>query len=243
MKIIKYKKLKGSKYQIILDNNAPFVLHEKTIIDNDLLIKKEVEDILKLQEDDKKYDILDDAIKYLEHHVRCLSEMESYLQKKGYSEADINNCLTYLLKNKYLDDKIYSQSYVIDKINFSLDGPLKIIKYFEKMQIAKEDYSDALKLFNDDILNEKITKVINKAVRLNKVSKAMLKQKVVNNLINLGYDYDLINSRIDMIDSVNDEDNFIKKKEQITKKLSSKYSGYELERKVKEKLYRLGYFK
>ena len=164
-------------------------------------------------------------------------------KKKGYSEADINNCLTYLLKNKYLDDKIYSQSYVIDKINFSLDGPLKIIKYFEKMQIAKEDYSDALKLFNDDILNEKITKVINKAVRLNKGSKTMLKQKVVNNLINLGYDYDLINSRIDMIDSVNDEDNFIKKKEQITKKLSSKYSGYELERKVKEKLYRLGYFK
>ena len=59
----------------------------------------------------------------------------------------------------------------------------------------------------------------------------------------IGYDYDLINSRIDMIDSVNDEDNFIKKKEQIIKKLSSKYSGYELERKVKEKLYRLGYFK
>ena len=68
----------------------------------------------------------------------------------------------------------------------------------------------------------------------------VLKQKISFNLKNLGYDFSLIQ---DVISSYSfPSDNLIAKKEyeKIIHKYSKKYCGEELERRVKQYLYRKG---
>lgn len=69
----------------------------------------------------------------------------------------------------------------------------------------------------------------------------MLKQKIVNYLINLGYDKAMIIERLNnfKIDSINLD----KEMDKIFNKLRNKYSSDELIFKLKNKLYTKGYTK
>ena len=79
-------------------------------------------------------------------------------------------------------------------------------------------------------------------IKVNKKSKLMLKNKIIVNLINLGYSKEDIDCCINVVSLVDDSSNYEKVKEKLYLKLSKKYSGYELEKRVKMKLYQLGYF-
>ena len=62
------------------------------------------------------------------------------------------------------------------------------------------------------------------------------------NLINMGYEKEMINECLSNI-TINNQDE-LKEKEiiKIRKKLERKYTGEQLERKIKEKLYQQGFF-
>ena len=62
------------------------------------------------------------------------------------------------------------------------------------------------------------------------------------NLINLGYDKEMINDCLNKISIDNLDELKEIEKNKIRKKLERKYSGDELERKIKEKLYQKGFF-
>ena len=62
------------------------------------------------------------------------------------------------------------------------------------------------------------------------------------NLINLGYDREMINECLNNIKIDNQDELKKKEEEKIRKKLERKYQGDELERKIKEKLYQRGFF-
>ena len=69
----------------------------------------------------------------------------------------------------------------------------------------------------------------------------VLKQKIFNDLKNYGYDVSVINRIIDDYDFNNGEDDIAKKEyDKLYTKYSRKYSGVELQRKIKEKLYLKG---
>lgn len=242
MKIVKYVKKGSNKYKVYLENNESILLHEDVILKNDLLIKKEIDDIELLLKQNNKYDIFDVSIKYLSTRIRSVYEMKEHLLKKGYLEKDIDKTINELIEKKYLNDKIYCRSYIMDKINLSNDGPNKIIKYLESQNINYDVYSEYLDLFTKEIIFNKINKYIEKMIKSNKKSKYVLKNKIIINLINLGYDREDINLCLNNVLEIDDSINKEKEKQKIYNKLKKKYNGEELERKVKEKLYQLGYF-
>lgn len=242
MKIIKYSKKGSNKYQVYLEDNTSILLHEDIILKNDLLIKKEIDDINELLEQNKKYEILDVSIKYISLKTRSIKEMYDYLKNKNYQENDIERTINYLIDKNYLNDKIYSRNYIMDRINLSNDGPLKIINNLEKQNIDYDIYYEYLDLFSKDIIYSKINKYINKTIKTNKKSKYVLKNKIIINLINLGYSKEDINYCLDNSFNVDDSNNKEIERQKIYNKLKRKYSGEELERKVREKLYQRGYF-
>lgn len=242
MKIIKYSKQGNNKYKVYLENNEIITLYEDVILKNELLIKKEISDVSKLQKENQKYEIYDVALKYLRSRVRSTFELRTYLTKKGYLDDDIERIIKKLIDQNYLNDQIYCRSYVMDRINLSNDGPEKIVKYFESMHIDSTLYEEELSLFTKEIIHEKIEKYIDKMVKTNKKSRYILKNKIMLNLINLGYLKEDIDSCLSEIDAVDDSLNKEKAKDKLYKRLSRKYHGEELEKKVREKLYQLGYF-
>ena len=88
---------------------------------------------------------------------------------------------------------------------------------------------------------EKINKIIDKKVKSNKkYSQFVLKQKIVNDLKNQGFNYDDINECIENI-KVNNNSLIEKYYDKIFNKLSVKYDKDILYIKVKEKLYQKGF--
>ena len=146
-----------------------------------------------------------------------------------------------LIKNGYLNDTYFAKCYINDKVNLTNDGPLKIIKYLEDNNIEREVYSEIIDK-EDEIWSSRIKKYLEKQVKLNKKSSYYFKNKMMVNLINLGYEKEMINSCLNNITIDNQEELKNIEKEKIRKKLEKKYSGKELERKIKEKLYQRGFF-
>ena len=241
MKIIKYQKLNGNKYNVYLDNGEKIKLYEDVIIKESLLLKKEIDDIDRLIELNSKYEIYEVSLRYIITKIRSIKEMNDYLLKKGYSEIDINNTIDKLIKKGYLNDDYYSKCYISDRMNLSNDGPLKIKKHLEELEIPYPVYSKYLKDFNYSLQKEKVSDYINKKLKSNRKSRYMFKNSMIVNLVNLGYDKELVNECLYHV-YVDDKDNLAKEKEKIRKKLEKKYSGDELEYKIKQKLYQKGYF-
>ena len=241
MKILKYQKISSNKYELLLDNNEKIKLYEDIILKENLLWKKEISDLDNLLKINSEYEIYDIALKRISSHVESKKGMELYLNKKGYDNKSIIETINKLINMGYLNDTYYAKCYITDHINLSQDGPRKIIKHLEDMEINYHDYSKYLE-YDNDFWKERINHYLEKQLKVNKKSLYIFKNKMLINLINLGYDKDLINSCLNNITIDNQDELKMKEKEKIRIKLSRKYIGDELERKIKEKLYQKGFF-
>lgn len=244
MKIEKFKKLNDGEYSLFLDEDLVINIHEDLILKYDLLLTKEVTDELKerLLEENKKYSCYNDALKYLNIKMRSIKEMSDYLKNKEYSIDIINDAIKRLKKENYLNDEIYSKYFITDRITLSNDGPYKIIKELEKRGIDREYINKNIELFTIDKQEEKIEKLINKQIKSNhNKSASILKRKILEHLINLGYDRSIIVNKLNSIYSYDDEEIKKKEYEKLYNKLSKKYSGNELEQRINKKMYERGF--
>ena len=243
MKIIKYEKKKNGMYQVFFDNDYNVDLHEEIILKYGLLIKKVAseKELDKMVDENKKYIAYNMSIKYLTNKMRSIKEMKEYLNK-NFDRVTVENVIDILIKEKYLDDLQYSKAFINDKKILSNDGPNKIRNKLNELGIDREIIENNIGLFTIDEQKEKIKKIADKQISTNKNKSAyILKNKIVEYLYNLGYDKSLILDYIDKVQIKDDKD--LKKKEydKIYKKLAKKYSGNELEYRVKQKMYSLGF--
>ena len=243
MKIIKFIKGKNSMYILELDNGFRIKVHEDLILKYELLLKKEVDDttLEKINEENKMYEIYEVALKYINVKLRSKKELKIYLIKKEYSDEIIDEILKLLEKQGYINDKTYAISYVHDRITLSYDGPLKIKAYLSNQGISEELIEDIITNYNLDLEKERIEKIINKQIKINNNKGAnLLRKKIQMYLLNLGYDYSLINELLSN-KQLSSPDLYKKEYDKLYKQLSKKYSGKELEYRLKQKMYQKGF--
>lgn len=244
MKILKYKKQKNGFYQVFFDNDYDVDLHEKIILKYDLLIKKEAssKDIDKMLDENKKYIGYDLSIKYLAKKMRTKKEIDDYLKKNNIDDNTRSEIIELLFKEGYLNEDMYVKAYINDRILLSNDGPNKIKHQLKDLGIDTSIIESNIETYDDKLQKERINNIINKQIKNNKnKSINILKNKLKQYLNNLGYSSHLINECIDGI-NIKDDLSIIKKEyDKIYKKLSKKYSGSELEYRIKQKMYQLGF--
>ncbi len=240
MKILKYVKSGKNKYRVYLDNGKNLLLYEDVILKFDLLLTKEIKDLSSIVEYNNKYELYDKVLGYINKKLRSEKEIRNYLEKYQVSEEVVREILGKLKEDNLLNNDLYIKSYIHDKVYLTLDGPYKIKNNLEKLGFKEEEINRELEIFNEDLIKERIEKYINKQLKSNKNSLYVFKNKMVLNLVNLGYNREDIWKYLDNIEV--DEDKL--KEEEIRKlreKYKGKYSGYELERFIKKKLYEKGY--
>lgn len=244
MKILKYEKKKNGMYQVFFDNDNNIDISEEIILKYNLLLKKDIDNSLidKMLDENKIYIAYNLAIKYISIKMRSRKEIREYLSKKNIDYDSINEVIKILEKEKYLDDDSYANAFVNDKMLLSNDGPNKIRSKLIELGINSSSINNALELFDYDLQKEKVTKMAKKLVEVNRnKSAALLKNKIITYLVNLGYDKSVINSVLSTIEIKNNKDIAKKEYEKIYNKLSRKYSGSDLEFRVKQKMYALGF--
>lgn len=244
MKITKFKKVGIGKYKIYIDNGTTEIFYEDVIVNNNLLLNKELttDKLNKLIKDNYKAGIYSLAYNYISKSIRSKKEIEEYLIKKGYDSNLVNEVVKVLIKKEYINDFNYAKSFINDRINITNYGPYRIKKDLFDKGISEEIISEVFEDIDNEIFNNKLSNLINKYFKLNnKKASAILKVKALNYFINLGYSKEQIISELDKV-VLNPNIDYLKKEyNKLYSKYSKKYKEEYLENFIRNKLYQKGF--
>lgn len=242
MQLSKIIKMKDNRYKIVVDGES-IVTYDNVILENDLLYKKEIDNNLynKIILDTNYYDMYNKAVKYILKRRRSEKEIRKYLTKFDINNDDRENIISKLKDIKLINDREYCKAYINDKLYLSKEGINKIKEDLINEDINIEIIEKELSNIDRCLFNERLEKLIMKKINSNrKYSNSYLKQKILSEMINLGYDKNII---LNILENNLSSDNNILEQEfnKIYDRLKNKYSRYELESKVKQKLIQKGF--
>ena len=238
MDIFKIKKI-NNKYKIVF-NTCELITYENVLIKYNLLYKKSIDEELynKIVKDNEYYFLYNKVLDLLNKKIKCTFEIESYLKKYTDNSDYINRIVADLKEKRLLNDEIYTKSFIQDKLYLSNYGPNKIKKELINYKINENIIDESLKIIDTNFIYNKLNKLVDKKIKNNKYSINYLKQKLVIELYNLGYEKSMI---LDILSNKIISSNIENDYNKIYNKLSKKYSGYELTNIIKSKLYSKGY--
>ena len=235
--------MKNGMYKLVLEDDNNIMVHEEYILKNNLLITKDIDniDIDNIDKINNNYNAYDLALKYIGVKYRSCYEVYDYLEKREVDKIVIHQVIEKLKEQRYLDDVVFSKAFVNDKINFSSNGPYRIKKELEEKGVSSLIIEDILSIFDFSLEREKLNKLVPKYVKtIRNKSYMMMKNKVCDYFSNLGYTKSIV---IDVLSNISYDESNARKKEydKLYRKYSKKYSGVELEYKIKQAMYKNGY--
>jgi regulatory protein len=180
MKIEKYELTKKNIYNVYLSNGEVLELNGKVITDNELLIKKDIDNELydKLKRDNTICMLMDTSVKYIDRRLRSINELRDYLKNKEEDTIIIEEVIDKLIDYKYLDDDRFTKAFIKDKLNFTNWGDYKIKNELKRLGVNEEIIYNNMTSIDDNIFYERINKIIDKDISTN---------KIYNHLLTLGY--------------------------------------------------------
>lgn len=160
MQIVKYEFTKKNKYNVYLSNGEVLNLQEQVITENELLLKKEMSQELynKLVRDNKIYELMEMAVKYISIRLRSIKEVKDYLLKKGGSNNEVEDAVQKLIESGYLDDDRFTKAFIKDKLKFTTIGDYKIKMQLNKLGVSTSIIEDNMNKIDEHIIEEKIKK-------------------------------------------------------------------------------------
>ena len=190
MKIEKYEKIGTLKYRLYLDNGEIIDTYDDVILENELLLKKELDAHLynKILIDTNLQEYYNACVKYIQTRLRSTKEIDDYLKRKQVAEEDRIFIIEKLTKKGLLNDKYFTKCFINDKLKFTNMGEYRIINELKKLNISPTIIEENKYLFNEEIIQEKINKKIEKAIKSNhKLDNYKLRNKLYNSLLRDGY--------------------------------------------------------
>ena len=237
---MKIKKIKN-KYKIEFEDRAPIVTYDDIILKYNILYKKDLSDDLidKIIKENIYYDALYSSISYVGKKLRSAYEVKKYLDKFLLLPNEKDNIILKLKELNLINDTILSSAFVNDKINFTNLGPYKIKQELEKIKVDDCIIDEAINKIDSNVFYDKVKKIIDKKMKTkSKYSGNVLKQKLLGELTILGYPKDMI---YDALNNINVNGNIDVTYDKIYQKYSKKYTGYDLNRILEQKLFSLGF--
>lgn len=189
---------KNIKRRIIYLDNELFIETDDTIVnDLDLYIGKNLTETLidTIRHEESFLKAKKDSIRFLSYRPRSQWEIENKLKNKKYNTDIIHNTIDWLKDKKLIDDKIFSQMWIKDRINKKPLGKLRLRKELYTKGIDREIIENAINDFFDKEIDE--LELAYQMIQKKKKS-LMLKniqlepQKIVSLLRNRGFSYQVV---------------------------------------------------
>ena len=243
MKIMKFKKTTKGRYKLFFDNHSDITLYEDVIVNNNLLITKEIDESLlsKLEKQNNEMHVYQVALNYISIRMRSIKEMKEYLLRKGVNDILINKTIEKLVKHGFLNDFNFARAYTNDQLLITPKGPYKIKIELEKHNINKEIIEEVLDDIDNDMVREKLSNLMEKQKKKKKGSSNSVKTKIINYFNNLGYSREMILDELSNYKLKSDPLKLQKDYDKLYNKYKSKYEGSKLLYFISQKLYAKGY--
>lgn len=245
MEIIKFKKVSNNKYKIYFADGSEVLLFEDVIIKNNLLYKKNLDnkEVEKLINQNNEFEAYYSAIKYINIRMRSKMELKNYLIKKKVPEKLACKIIDKLSKEGYLNDLLFTKAFISDQMNLSPNGPLRIKKELLTRGIEEGLSSSEISKIDDDVIREKLSKLLKKQLRIKTGASNLIKLKLLNYFVNLGYEKDMVLDGLSKACIKTDDKKLKKDYDKLYNKYKNKYDKNKLNYVLSNKLYLKGYTK
>lgn len=225
-----------------------FSVDEAILIENRLHKGMELsQDLIdELQQNDTFHKSYSLALNYLSFRMRTKKEMYDYLKDKEVDDHDIPDIMDKLINEGLLDDRQFTDAFVNTRISTSSKGPQLVKRELIQKGVSTQIAEEAMEKYTYEIQYEKAIKWIEKRLRTTKRdSFKKQQQKMRANLMQKGFSTDIINDVLAEVQNNQDADEekeaLIFHAEKLLRRHERKYTGYTLQQKVKEGLYRQGF--
>lgn len=222
-------------------------------VDADILIKynlqrdRELDDdfvkeVLTAEERQKAYRL---ALNHLSYRMRATSEVRKHLLEKEMPEEAVEHAINRLTEQKYLNDEQFAAAYVATKKATTPQGPGRIRRDLEALEVPKPLIEEALRQFTSDEELEKALKFLRqKQKELQRRSVRELTQKLQQTLMQRGFTKEVSAEALRIAFEEVDQDEGLDAAVYQARRYYSKYrnaEAFEREQKTKQALVRKGF--
>ena len=241
MKINSIQVKSGNKYLLIIDDKK-YILYDDVIIKYQLYNKKEIDESLlkKINDDQNFYTAYYKMISFLSYKMRTEQEVRNKLRSYHLGKSLTDLVVDKLKEDNYLNKDKYLNSFFHDQIALTLNGPDKIKFDLKKIGYNEDEIDNLIYSINEDEWLNRINKIIDKKLKANHtLSCRMFNLKIRQHLNGLGYSNDLVDKIGDIV--FDDKQIYQKTYDKLYKQYKNKCKDSDLENKINNKLYQLGF--
>ena len=241
MKINKIKKISTNKYELVFETGEKLKTYDEVILKYNLLYKKDIDKdtYQELMKANDYYSIYNNSIKYLTKKMHSKKDFLKFIDKYEMSNSDKTRMVKELESLKLIDDDAYLKAYINDRFYLSSDGPNKIKDSLIKEGIKEEKINNELSKISQEEISSKIAKIVSKKLKTSKGSNYQIREKILLDMRNLGYNKEDVEP---FIEDVDESSSLEKDYNKIYNSLKNKEKDLnKLEYKIKSKLYQKGY--
>jgi len=152
-------------------------------------------------------EMLNTLAKYCSQAERCLFDVRKKIQVENFSKEEEKRIIDWLLREKFIDEKRFSRSFVHDKFLLNHWGRIKICYELKSRGISPEIYQDAIDTIDEDEYLSALTDILkNKKRSVSSRSPQDAYQKLCRFALSKGFETTLIiNTLKKMFKNINDE--------------------------------------
>jgi regulatory protein len=144
--------------------------------------------------------LLNKAATYASRCEQCESEVREKLLDWGGTCEETDEIITYLIKERYIDNQRYANSYAKDKFRFNHWGKYKISMMLRSKNIESEFIEEALNQIDNEEYLEKLQQILRDKLRSLKYSSEYEKKgKLFKFAQSRGFESSAISKVIDLI--------------------------------------------
>jgi regulatory protein len=192
---LKYQKKNRNRVSVYLDGRFAFGLPD--IVAAKLKTGQHLSDadIARLEREGSAEAAYGRTLDYLSHRPRSRAEIETYLQKRGFSEEEIEAVAMRLERAGLLDDEAFARFWVENRERFRPRG-LRALRY----ELRNKGISDQVierALVGVDVSDSAYRSASKKARQLGDVDQQTFYRKLVEYLVRRGFDYEVAREATD----------------------------------------------
>lgn len=195
MYITKVRQLGANRYLLEFSNGKQLEVHEDLLVRYRLLKGKEIDQRL-LEELNCEEEILRGyriAINYISYRIRSVFEVRQHLRRKEISEEYIDVIIDRLIENQYLDDVVFAQRWVDDRLRNRPKGKYALFHELKEKGIPSVIIEETLANIDDETEVERAMQLGEKKLRQYKgYDWPKARSKMIRFLTSKGYGMDTI---------------------------------------------------
>jgi len=138
---------------------------------------------------------------YCSYQERNIAEVQKKLQAyEGLNTAEANQIIQELIQERFLDEKRYTTAFVRGKFFIKKWGKAKIEQALRNKMIDVHLIQEALEHISDEEYAQTLQDLmLKKKATLGKLDKAIAQKKLINYLLQKGYEFEVIRDNLQKI--------------------------------------------